>query len=448
MMRNTTITGNWRFVVYALFAGLFLLINYCTKRTDFVQLISLYSCVVGLYFIICKYWQTESLIQEGKLLGIFLRFIILFSMPNLTDDFYRFIWDGHLVINHINPYAYTPEMIKASNYLNTNSSVLNDSLYQNLNSPSYFTIYPPLSQFLFGTAAYLSGGNQLLNQIILKLYIFLFEIGSILIVPKVLKQFNLPLGAQLLYTLNPLVILELTGNLHFEAIMIFFLLLAIYLLKLQKLSLSAIAFGFAIGAKLWPLMLMPLLFKQLGLRRTIYYSVISGVVSIITLFPMVLQYANIASSLNLYFQQFEFNGSVYYLLRWMINPQENYSTFYLMRQLLPVFTLVGIIILSFKYNRNHLLLAMQFAFSIYCLFATTLHPWYITPLILLSVFTGYRYAILWSALIYLTYITYIDSTYPENYLIIFIEYFLVIGYFLFELRQTLSKRSKGQKQII
>ena len=109
----------------------------------------------------------------------------------------------------------------------------------------------------------------MLNQIILKLFIFLFEVGSVLLIPKILQQLRLSSHLQLLYTLNPLVILELTGNLHFEAVMIFFLLLAIYFINKQQLTFSAIAFGFAIGAKLWPIMLMPLLFKKLGVKQTI-----------------------------------------------------------------------------------------------------------------------------------------------------------------------------------
>ncbi len=442
-MNKTTITGPWRFVVYVLFAGLFLLINYSTQRTDFIQLISLYACAFLLYIVICKNWITPALADEGKWLGILIRFSILFSMPNLTDDFYRFIWDGHLTINHINPYAYTPDMVKAQHYLGADNMVLNDSLYNALNSKQYFTIYPPLSQFLFSVSAHLSGGNLLWNQIILKVFIFLFEIGSILLIPKILKQLNLNSNLQLLYTLNPLVILELTGNLHFEGIMIFFLLLAIYFLNKQKLTLSAIAFGFAIGAKLWPIMLMPLLFKRLGFKQTIIYSVISGVVSIIILFPMVLQYANIFSSLNLYFQQFEFNASVYYLLRWIINKDENFETFTIMRQLLPLVTVIAISVLSYFYQKDKFITALQLAFSIYCLFATTMHPWYITPLIMLSVFSGYRYAILWSLLIYFTYITYIDITYPENYFVVVMEYLVVIGYCGYEIinRNNLMKKN-------
>ena len=431
-MTKTTITGTWRFVVYLLFAALFMLINYGIQRTDFVQLISLYSCTFLLYLLLCKYWTSEQLVTEAKWLGIFIRFSILFSMPNLTDDFYRFIWDGHLTINNINPYAYTPDMLKEQNYLGANHEVLNDKLYQSLNSKPYFTIYPPLSQFMFAVSAHLSGGHLVLNQIILKLFIFLFELGSILLIPKILKQFSLSSNLQLWYTLNPLVILELTGNLHFEAIMIFFLLLALYWMNKHQLSLSAIAFGFAIGAKLWPIMLMPLLFKKLGFKATIQYSIISGVVSIITLFPMILQYANIFSSLNLYFQQFEFNGSVYYFLRWVIDKDERFWIFDLMRRMLPVFTLLSISYLSYKYHKNHFVTALQLAFSIYCLFATTMHPWYITPLIMLSVFSGYRYPIVWSLLIYFTYITYIDTTYPENYFVVVMEYVIVIGYFLYE----------------
>jgi alpha-1,6-mannosyltransferase len=248
----------------------------------------------------------------------------------------------------------------------------------------------------------------------------------------------------LLYTLNPLVILELTGNLHFEAVMIFFLLLAIYFINKQQLTFSAIAFGFAIGAKLWPIMLMPLLFKKLGFKQTIIYSTISGLVSVVVLFPMLQQYANIFSSLNLYFQQFEFNGSVYYLLRWIINKDEHFETFELMRRLLPVFTVVAISMLSYFYTKDKFIGALQIAFSIYCLFATTMHPWYITPLIMLSVFSGYRYAIVWSLLIYFTYITYIDITYPENYFVVVMEYLVVIGFCLFEVFILPGRRGEGK----
>ena len=431
-MIKTAITGNWRFAVYLLIAALLVLINYCTLRTEFTQLIVLYSSVFALFALVIRYWEDEYLVTEAKFVGIALRFIILFSLPNLTDDFYRFIWDGQLLLHHQNPYASMPDSVVSQQFFGIRSDVLNMHLYDQLNSKPYFTIYPPLSQCLFAITGWMSNGNMFLQIVLLKFSIFLFEAGSILLLPRILQQLQLPAKNQLLYTLNPLIILELTGNLHFEAIMVFFMLTAIWLLQKNKFTLSAVAFGFAIGAKLWPIMLLPLFFRYIGLKKTIQYCLISGVTALAVLFPMVMQYVNVASSLNLYFQQFEFNGSIYYVLRWLINKDAHFESFSLMRKLLPLATFFGIIILSIRYKRDQFFSAMLIAFSIYCLFATTVHPWYLTPLIMLSVLSNYRYPILWSLLIYFTYITYINPSYPENYWVVFGEYFILIGYTIVE----------------
>lgn len=433
-MIKTAITGTWRFAVYLLMVAVFVLIGYFTSREDFLQLFVLYSAAFGLYLVLLKYADTNDLVKEGRYLGIFLRFVLLFSIPNLTDDFYRFIWDGKLLLNGINPYAFSPEQITLNNVHHTNfTNVVDTHLFNELNSKQYFSIYPPVCQFLFSGAAFLSFNNTYVNIVLLKFFIFLFEAGTILLLPKLLEQLKMPVKYQLIYTLNPLIILELTGNMHFEAIMVFFLVLSIYYLVKQKDIFSAIAFGFAIGSKLWPVMLLPLFFKFIGFKRTLQFCLISGVVALIILLPMFLQYKNIAGSLNLYFQQFEFNASSYYFFRFIIGKDANYDTFLLMRKLLPLFTVIGITLLSIFYKKQYFLTALLLAFSLYCLFATTIHPWYLSPLIILSVFSNFRYAIIWSFLIYLSYITYITPAYIENYYLIVLEYVVVIGYFVFEL---------------
>ena len=66
MMLQTTITGNWRLIVYTLFAGLFLLINYGIERTQFAPLIACYGSAFLLYIVLFKYWKSEHLINEAK----------------------------------------------------------------------------------------------------------------------------------------------------------------------------------------------------------------------------------------------------------------------------------------------------------------------------------------------------------------------------------------------
>jgi hypothetical protein len=76
---------------------------------------------------------------------------------------------------------------------------------------------------------------------------------------------------------------------------------------------------------------------------------------------------------------------------------------------------------------------MFFAYTIYLLLATTVHPWYIINLVLLSVFVrNYRYAIVWSMLAVLSYAAYITNDYQENHLFIALEYTIVIGWLCFE----------------
>ncbi|MBK9455266.1 MAG: hypothetical protein IPO24_06610 [Bacteroidetes bacterium] len=114
-----------------------------------------------------------------------------------------------------------------------------------------------------------------------------------------------------------------------------------------------------------------------------------------------------------------------------------------MRRLLPVFTVVAISMLSYFYTKDKFIGALQIAFSIYCLFATTMHPWYIISLTITRWFSSYRYAVVWSLLFIFT-ITYIDIAYPENYFVVVMEYLVVIGFCLFEVFILPGRRGEGK----
>jgi hypothetical protein len=76
---------------------------------------------------------------------------------------------------------------------------------------------------------------------------------------------------------------------------------------------------------------------------------------------------------------------------------------------------------------------MQWALTAYLLLATTVHPWYISTLVVFSVFTGYRYPVIWSLLVVFSYFAYQTASYQENLFLVAVEYLLVTGVMLYEL---------------
>lgn len=438
-MENRT-TRTWQIAAYVLYGFLCTILLYFTSRENFIQLIAIYAGMFALYFLLARCSERTNYLGEIIIAGILLRLVATFAVPNLTDDHFRFLWDGQLVTHGFNPYASIPEQVRAEGYFGI--STLDDHLFNSLNSAQYISIYPPIAQAIYAIGALIGGSNWDIQILVIKIILLAFECGTIFLLPKVLKQLHINVGHAAWYILNPLIIVELSGNMHLESTMVFFSLLSIYYFNKNNLWLSAISFGLAIATKLWPLMLMPLLFRQIGFKQTIRYSVIAGVTAIIFLLPMLIEFSKITGSFNLYFQQFEFNASIFYIGKYFFDKNVNYEAFSNMRGSLPFIAAFLILVFSAVYKKQYWYAGMLIAFSIYLLLATTVHPWYLAPLILLSVLSGLRYPILWSLLIYLSYYTYITPAYIENMTFVWIEYVMVIGFAAYELIHSPMIESK------
>lgn len=61
-----------------------------------------------------------------------------------------------------------------------------------------------------------------------------------------------------------------------------------------------------------------------------------------------------------------------------------------------------------------------------------IHPWYVSFLVLISVFTRSRFAIIWSLLIFGSYLTYSTLPYNENIIVVGLEYSTVLAWFYCE----------------
>ncbi|MFC5282075.1 hypothetical protein [Pedobacter alpinus] len=397
-------------------------------RTNIIAIWAALAVCFTLYFIILKKYNNTFLNDYNFKLALALRFVFLFSFPLLSDDIYRFIWDGSQLLNGINPFAFTPTEL-----INNNYTWLDVSLFEKMNSPVYYSVYPPINQLAFSVSAIPGKGNLVASIIILRLIIIAFDIGNLIIIKKLLAFYNKNPKLLFIYALNPLVIIEFAGNLHFEAVMIFFSLLSFWFLLQNRWILAAIALAFAVCAKLLPLIFLPLFIKQIGFKKSIYAGLICLVV-ILTLFLPLIYNINLAqnfvSSIQLYYGKFEFNGSIYQVFKQVGWSLLGYNPIAYTSKILITLTLIGFLI-SYLKTENILVSAFWMLFT-YTICGAIVHPWYILFLITLTPFVKWRFAILWSVLICLSYYTYHTIPYQESLLLVIIEYILLFGFIAYE----------------
>jgi hypothetical protein len=146
--------------------------------------------------------------------------------------------------------------------------------------------------------------------------------------------------------------------------------------------------------------------------------------------------SNFSESIGLWFQKFEFNASIYYLIRWIGYQVMGFNIIMIAGKVLPVIVILvlgGLSIYRKNNSTQRLITTMLLGVSVYFFLSTTVHPWYIATPLLLSVFTRYRFAAIWSFMVILSYFAYSDAVFRENLWLVAMEYIVVIGMFTYEI---------------
>ena len=202
-------------------------------------------------------------------------------------------------------------------------------------------------------------------------------------------------------------------------------------------------------SKMIPLMysLSMFLYCQKDKRKILVLGAATSVLVCIgpILISLIQDGAHILSSLDLYLKKFEFNGSLYYLLRAIGYEIYGFNTIHIWGPILTLTAIAGILYLSFQSSIDHfkrLMNILLWVTMIFLVTSRTIHPWYLSLVVFYSIFTSYGFPLVWSYLIYFTYINYSYSVYQENLLVVFLEYFILLLYIWYEL-----KYKKPQKVI-
>ncbi len=434
LVSNNQRSSNLVFTIFLiLFAGIIAHLGFGVGQKEFSIILIDFSLLFGIYIIL---WQKFANSKYALMLGLAIgvRLLLIFSTPALSDDIYRFLWDGYLSAQGINPLAWIPENIIEEPEL---SKPYLQSIYPLLNSSGYFSVYPPLAQLTFLLAVVFA--QSIIGQIIcIKILLFGFELATFWMINKLLTHFNLSRSLIFLYALNPLVIIEIMGNTHYEGILYFFLIWGVWLsTRRGGLVYAGLALASSIASKLTSLMYLPLWLRFKGWRWALGFYLIIFVAILFYWMPFIsiTHINNFGESLNLYFQTFEFNASLYYLARWIGFQMRGYNMIADIGPLLTLIPIATILYLSYRQRPEdavQLLKHILIAATVYLWCATTVHPWYIIVPLGISIFTSYRYAILWSFVGVWSYSHYQDGMIGVRFGWLWAEYLLLILFMSYE----------------
>lgn len=201
------------------------------------------------------------MLAAALVFGLALRLLLLLSEPILEVDFNRYLWDGALTANGFNPYAVAPARIWDLPYndIRLELSKAAGPVFEGISYPELKTIYPIVAQLAFA-AAYLIEPWSLTAW---RGVCIAADVVTVSLLVALLRRAGLsPLWA-VLYWWHPLVLKEIVNSAHMEAILLPLLLGALLLAVRGWHVAAAAVLGLAIGAKLWPVMLVPLVLRPL-----------------------------------------------------------------------------------------------------------------------------------------------------------------------------------------
>lgn len=311
--------------------------------------------------------------------SIIFRLTLLPVVP--SDDIYRYLWEGKLQLNWINPYSFAPDSQTLEQF--------RDKFYSGINHKHLTTIYPPLTLMSFAVSDYISYSILAMKSIFVS-----FDLLVILVLNKLLKLFGKRPLSVIVYAWSPLVLISFAARGHCDSLQIFFAILALYLYISQNKMSSVVSVAFAVLSKFISIIVVPLFI----LRNRPVKSII---VLSIFIFALYIPYLNagggLFSTLFHFGSEYHFNDSGHFLILCLTGGSADIS------KIVTCLVFGGILLYLYKrfyYNcgtadlqsttadnkielfKDETVLRYSFyAIATFLILSPTVHPWYLTWII-------------------------------------------------------------------
>lgn len=283
--------------------------------------------------------------------AIVFRLVLLSVAPELTDDFYRYLWDGHVQLQGINPYLHAPA--------DPALEAIRTPWHHLINNPTVSTIYPPLAQFVFYLNALL-GGTILGLKVI---WVALDLLTAFLLGRVASRSGRDPRAVLTLYLWSPLLIIETAWNGHLEPLGLVCVALLLYVSAGP--TRSGVALALATLAKFAPAAAFPPLWRRHGWRMSLAFGLTVGLLYL----PYMGAGPMLWGGLATFVEHWRFQEGAFALLEWVLPGP------------LAPRVAAGLIVLGVigwttwkSYDTEK---ALFWILGAGLLFSHTVHPWYV-----------------------------------------------------------------------
>jgi hypothetical protein len=307
-----------------------------------------------------------------------MRLLLFGTNPILEIDFYRYLWDGAVVANGFNPYSLSPDMVQQSAQPELQALAGSAGyIFDRINYPALKTIYPGLTQLLFGFANWIDDWN--LDS--WRLLLLASEIITIGLLLRLLKDFDRSPLWGALYWWNPLVIKELFNSAHMDALLLPFLLAAVLLVLHKRFVLSSAVLALAAGIKIWPLLLLPFSLRPLlpTPNRLLGGLFVVVVILILLLGPLLIFGLGDASGLVGFSQGWVRNSGPFQLILIFSSLLSAVFDPAILARFIVAISLVGLVLYLSRLvviNGETLIAALVWVIAALFLLSPAQYPWY------------------------------------------------------------------------
>jgi len=357
----------------ALIAYLFLFLP-DTSQPRILKLLIVSQVATALYmFMIARLKKTSAVGLSKNIfytlfaLGLVIRVVFVAGSGQqtwLSDDIYRYVWEGKLVLNGVNPYYYSPSDLECSD-------LADSTIFPGINHPELPAIYPPMAQYLFAVS-YLVGGDSFNG---FKLLSILFELLTLAAILVLIRKYGYEKWSVFIYLFSPLILIEFLYSSHLDILALPFFITSMICLKEDRPVLGGFTLALTILVKLTGLLFLPVYFFSFKSCKRWLFLTVFTFVCLITYLPFILMPDRaVIGSLGEYLGSWQWNSFVFQLSQLVIGE--------IAARILCAIALVGsILFASLSGKTSDSFQRLFWAAGAYVIFSPALYPWYLAWLL-------------------------------------------------------------------